>query len=130
MEIVDHIYYGFGKVVLAAITVDGKVDKSEVESLQRHLDKAKKNSNVNLTLVELVFRDYQKYHNDSSIELLKAGIHDFHLGDAHLTSEMASVFRSILVDVVSAEPPITDEEEKLVKDFITYLNERERAANS
>lgn len=129
MEIVDHIYYGFGKIVLAAITVDGKVDKSEFASLQRHLDKAKKSSDVNLTLVELVFRDYKKYHNGTSEELLKSGIHDFHLGDAHLTPEMASAFRSILIDVVSAEPPITGEEEKLVKEFITYLNERERAAN-
>lgn len=130
MEIVDHIYYGFGKIVLAAITVDGKIDKSEVASLKRHLDKAKQNSKVNLTLVELVFRDYKDYSTDSSLELLKAGIHDFHLGDAHLTSEMASTFRSILIDVVSAEPPITEEEEKLVKEFIVYLNERERAANS
>ncbi|MEO9532765.1 MAG: hypothetical protein ABJG68_17220 [Crocinitomicaceae bacterium] len=130
MEIVDHIYYGFGKIVLAAITVDGKVSKSEIDTVKKHLDRARKNPEVNLTLVEIVLKDYQKYHTETSKELLERGIHEFHLGDAHLTPAMASEFRSLLLDIVSAEPPITGEEEHLVKEFITYLNERERAANS
>ena len=130
MEIVDHIYYGFGKIVLAAITVDGVVSKSEIESLKKHIEKERKNPAVNLTLVEIVLKDYQKYHRESSVELLKTGLHEFHLGDAHLTSEMASAFRSIMVDVVSAEHPITKEEEDLVREFISYLNEREKAAKS
>ena len=130
MEIVDHIYYGFGKIVLAAITADGVVSKSEIDSLKRHIEKERKNPAINLTLVELVLRDYQKYHTETSIELLRNGLHDFHLGDAHLTPEMASAFRSIMIDVVSAEHPITKEEEKLVKEFISYLNEREKVANT
>ncbi len=126
MEIVDNMYYGFGRIVLALSLADGKVDQSEIEMLEKSIDEVAEERGIDLSMVITAFQQWKTIKSFSTEEMMRGGLHDFHLGDLHLTPELASIFRAIVIDVVSAEPPITSKEQEMAREFISYLNERER----
>lgn len=129
MEIVEQMYYGFGRVLLALSLADGKVDISEIESLEDNINIVAEEKGIDLSMVIASFQQWKGTPSFSPEEMMRGGLRDFHLGDLHLTPELASIFRSIVIDIVSAEPPITTMEEEMAHEFISYLNEREKAVN-
>lgn len=126
MEIIDNMYYGFGRIVLALSLADGKIDQSEIEMLENSIDEIAADRGYDLSMVTIAFQKWKTTTSFSTEEMMRGGLHDFHLGDLHLTPELASIFRSIVIDLVSAEPPITSKEQEMTQEFITYLNEREK----
>ncbi|NOQ74642.1 MAG: hypothetical protein GQ574_21700 [Crocinitomix sp.] len=126
MEIIDNMYYGFGRIILALSLADGKVDQSEIEMLETSIDEIAEDRGYDLSMVTTAFQQWKTVESFSTEEMMRGGLHDFHLGDLHLTTELASIFRSIVIDVVSAEPPITGKEQEMAREFISYLNEREQ----
>ena len=126
MEIVEYMYYGFGRVVLALSMADGKIDQSEIQSLEENIAIVAKENKIDLSMVTTSFQQWKNSGNYTAEEVMRAGLHDFHLGDFHLTSELASIFRAIVIDIVSAEAPITAEEEEMARNFISFLDEREK----
>ena len=126
MDIIENMYYGFGRIVLALALADGKVDQSEIKMLETSIEEIAEDRGYDLSMVLTAFKQWKGMESFSTEEMMRGGLHDFHLGDLHLTPELASIFRSIVIDVVSAEPPITNEEQELAHGFISYLNEREQ----
>lgn len=129
MEIIEHMYYGFGRILLALSLADGKVDQSEIESLEDNINIVAEENGIDLSMVIASFQQWKTSTGFSSEEMMRGGIKDFHLGDLHLTPELATIFRSIVIDIVSAEPPITPLENDMAREFISYLNEREQAVS-
>lgn len=126
MEIVERMYYGFGRILLALSMADGHVNRTEIDSLEKSVDAVEENSNIDLTMVKTAFQQWKGTPNFSAEEMLRGGIKDFHLGDLHLTPELAGIFREMVIDIVHAEPPVTEEEHDLAQSFISYLHEREQ----
>tara|TARA_B110000046_G_C12997642_1_gene400744 strand:+ start:1092 stop:1481 length:390 start_codon:yes stop_codon:yes gene_type:complete len=126
MDIIENMYYGFGRIVLALSLADGKVDQSEIDMLETSIEEIAEDCGFDLSMVLTAFQQWKGMKSFSTEEMMHGGLHDFHLGDLHLTPELASIFRSIVIDVVSAEPPITEKEQEMAREFITYLNEREQ----
>ena len=126
MEIVERMYYGFGRILLALSMADGHVDRTEIDSLEKSVDAAEENNNIDLTMVKTAFQQWKGTPSFSAEEMLRGGIKDFHLGDLHLTPELAGIFREVVIDIVHAEPPVTEEEHDLAQSFISYLHEREQ----
>lgn len=127
MEIKEYLYYGFGRIVLALSLADGKVDASEIKSLEENIEQVAEEKGIDLSLVVTSFQQWKTLKSFSSEEMMRGGLKDFHLGDLHLSPELATIFREIVIDIVHAEAPITKEEEEMAHEFISYLSERERA---
>ena len=125
MEVHDYMHYGFAKVLFAVCLEDGQIDYAEKKCIEQSIERVMKEKQLDLSMVLIVFNQLEKYNTQSPQNLLENGIHDFHLGDDYLTSELASIYRSILIDVMSAESPMTPGELQIGRDFMLYLNERE-----
>lgn len=127
MNIRENMFYGFGKVALAIALADGKVDHSEVKFMEESIQKVDTKNHIDLTLVRIVFNDYlNKGTSFSYQEILQHGIKEFHLGDNHLTHELAGIFSEILHGLVGADGHHSIEEDEALVEFLTYLSERER----
>jgi hypothetical protein len=124
MEVQDYMHYGFAKVLFAVCLEDGTIDFSETSCIRKSIDRIQQEKDIDLSMILIVFNQLEKYNTQSPTHLLKNGMHDFHLGDDYLTHELASIYRSILVDVMSAEAPMTPGELEIGKEFMLYLNER------
>ncbi|MFT7157208.1 MAG: hypothetical protein ACI8Q1_002225 [Parvicella sp.] len=125
MEIAENMYSGLGKIMLSIAMADGKIDFEEIKSLENNVKKVSKIENVDLILTEIVFKNHKYYIDSSSENLLKAGMKEFHLGDHHLTSKLARIFKELVVDIANAKPPLTSTEKSLLLTFLNFLNERE-----
>ena len=79
MEIVERMYYGFGRILLALSMADGKVDRAEIDSLEKSVDSAEENHKVDLTMVKTAFQQWKGTPSFSAEEMLRGGIKDFHL---------------------------------------------------
>lgn len=128
MENVERMYYGFGRILLALSMADGKVDRSEIEALERSVEDAAETNQIDLSMVQTAFKQWKGTPSFSAEEMLKGGIRDFHLGDLHLTPELAAIFRDMAIDLVHAESPVTAEEQEMARSFISFLHERESRA--
>lgn len=126
MEIIENMYYGFGRILLALSLADGKIDASEIAILEQRIAEVAIEKDIDLELILITFENWKKEDSFSVAEMMKGGLHDFHLGDFHLTSELAGIFRGIVEDIITAEIPVTESERKLADEFITYLAEREQ----
>lgn len=120
------MYYGFGRILLALSLADGKIDKSEIEALERKIARIAIENEVDLDLVLITFEKWKHENTFSVIDMMKGGLHDFHLGDFHLSPKLAELFRSITETIISAEEPITPEERKYANQFLTFLTQREK----
>lgn len=127
MEIHENMYYGIGKVVLAIAKADGTVSSTEIGALKTFVLDTEKELSVDLSLVYISFEYFRKYDNMKISDLLEEGIHNFHLGDDHLTPKLAKAFKTLLVKVAEAQPPITVDEDVILTKFIDYLEMREEA---
>ena len=127
MDIRENMFYGFGKVALAIALADGKVDHTEVQFIEESIKNIDKKNHIDLTLVRIVFNDYLKRGTSfTAAEILQNGIEEFHLGDNHLTHELAGIFSEVLKGLVAADNHHTIEEDEALVKFLTYLAERER----
>jgi uncharacterized protein (UPF0264 family) len=128
MENIERMYYGFGRILLALSMADGKVDRSEIESLEKSVQEAADDNQLDLSMVQTAFKQWKGTPSFSAEEMLSGGIKDFHLGDLHLTPKIARIFRDMVIDLVHAESPVTPEEQEMARSFISYLHEREARA--
>lgn len=126
MNITENMYYGFGKVALAIAMADGQVDHNEIKFIQERIKEIDKEDHIDLSLVNIVFHDYLKNGSSfSAEEMLENGIHEFHLGDNHLTHKLAYLFRTIIRGLAESEPPTTFEENEAMQIFLKFLEDRE-----
>lgn len=126
MDIRENMFYGFGKVALAIALADGKVDQSEVKYIHEKIRTVDADQHVDLTLVNIVFNDFLKRGTSfTPDEILKSGIKEFHLGDNHLTHELATIFSQVLKGLVESDGDHSMEEDVVLREFLTYLKERE-----
>ena len=126
MEISENMYYGMGQIALAMAMADGHVDSKEAIALEKRIDKINTESAYDLSMVATTFKQQKKDNTFTSSELLKEGIRNFHLGDAHLTAELADLFLQIIIDLATAEWPIVPEEKEIATEFIDFLKKRKR----
>jgi hypothetical protein len=125
MEIAENMYSGLGKIMLAIALSDGKIDFEEIKSLENDVKEVGKKEKVDLILTEIVFKNYKYLKDMAPEELLKSGMKEFHLGDHHLTSKLARIFKELVVHIAASKPPITTNEKGMLLTFLNFLTERE-----
>lgn len=127
MEIHENMYYGVGKVALAIAKADGEITTKEIVALKEKLKETEAAVGVDLELINITFEYFKKYEKATAKDLLEEGIHNFHLGDDHLTPKLAKGFKHLLITIAAAQPPITVEEDMVLTKFLDYLESREMA---
>jgi len=127
MEIHENMYYGIGKIALAVAKADGEITRNEFIQLKDCVKQTEEELKVDLGLLEIAFQYFQKYDGIPVKTLIEEGIHDFHLGDDHLTPKLAESFKTLLIKVAEAQPPITVEEDVVLIKFIDFLESRTEA---
>ena len=130
MEIFENMYYGIGKVALAIAKADGEISKNEIDQLKQKVSSFAQHQGVDLSLVDITFSHFKRYESISVKSLLEQGIHDFHLGDDHLTPKLAGAFKELLISIARAQPPITMKEDLVLTSFLVYLDKRQLARTS
>lgn len=128
MDIIDNMYYGFGRILLALSLADGTIDVSEIETLETKVAQVAIDHDIDLELVLITFEKWKAETSFSVDEMMAGGLHDFHLGDLHLSPQLAGIFKQIVEDIITAEKPVTKKERTLADQFLKFLAERESKA--
>lgn len=129
MEIIENMYYGIGQVALAIALADDTVERNEIEAIENTLLNIQKEKNVDLGAVLDSFKINARDKELSSDELLEKGIKNFHLGDLHLTEELAKLFSDVLIALANEKKGKATKERDLLKSFLSYLGDRAKIAS-
>jgi hypothetical protein len=117
MDAKEMIYYGFGQVIFSLALSDGKIQREEIESLNKILEMAHKDNLIEMDVAGIIFKLQNSENTFTAQESFDMGIKNIKLGDNHLTSRLLKNFITILNSIAEAFPPKTNEELSIVNRF-------------
>lgn len=116
MDAKQHLYYGLGLVAFAVADVDGKVQRSEKETLQQILKDGIKKVDPDYDVADIIFQILEKDKVDFETAY-KWGIDAIKLGSNKLTPGMKWIFIDILQAVSDAFPGFAKQEAEIIARF-------------
>lgn len=103
MDSKQHLFYGLGLIAYAVADADGKVQREELETIQKILKEGIAKIDPDYDLTDIIFQIMKKDKVDFETSY-KWGMDAFRLGEDHLTPGMKWNFLDILQAVSDAYP--------------------------
>lgn len=124
MEPVEQLYYALGELcyALAWARGEGKIQKGEKERLHVILEAEFKTHKALIEPTEIIFQILQKEGMDAKTAYVWA-IKEMSLNSHYISENLKTHFLSVIRKVAEAFPPITEDEQVLLDDFIVRLKD-------
>lgn len=120
MDSRQHLFYGLGLIAYAVADIDGKVQRSESETLHRIMKEGIAKIDPDYDLADIIFQVMQ--HDKIDFETAyKWGMDAFKTGEQYLTPGMKWNFLDILQEVADAFPTASNQEGELIARFARDL---------
>lgn len=122
MDAKEHLFYGLGIIAFAIAKADGEIQPSEKKELHELITQWSEQYGGSYDITEIVFRvlDKTKPKLDQGFE---EGMKYIRLGSNHLNEQMKEHFVYLIQDVAHSFPPVTHEEESVIKKFKEALHD-------
>lgn len=116
MDAREHLFYGLGIIAYSVARADGSIQTSEKEELHELIRQWSEQYDPEYDVSEIIFLILKK-NQPSLREGFEMGMNYIRLGSHHLTAHMKEHFVYLIRDVAHAFPPVTHEEESIIREF-------------
>lgn len=116
MEAREYPYYGIGIIAFAMASADGEIQGREKHELNEMIKEWSDQVEADFDVTEIIFHLFVKTANPKELTY-ERGMHYIKMGKEYLTERMKEKFIFLINDVAHAFPPVTKEEQDLIKRF-------------
>lgn len=122
MDAQEHLFYGLGMIAYAVAYADGDIQASERNELRDIINVWAESIDSDFDVSEIIFSVLTKT-KPSLQEGFDTGMKQIELGSHHLNERLKEHFVYLIQDIAHAFPPVTAEEEEVVKRFKQALRD-------
>ncbi len=116
MTPIENLHYAIGQLAYAVAFADGKVQKQEREKFHAIVEAEMRCKDYDFDISEIIFKIMDRDKMDA-VTAYKWAMNEIRLNSHYLSPELKKTFVKVMKKIAKVYPPITVEEDRLLKRF-------------
>ena len=113
---IQNLHYALGQMAYIIASADGAVQKEEMEKFESIMTEELQNKHYDFDIADIIFRLLKKEKTDKETTYQWA-LKEIRNNSHYLSPEMKNTFIRVMEKMASAYPPVTIDEEDIIKRF-------------